>query len=122
LLTYKNGANNGTDVGQVGFLSRRNKNQLRINAGHDGNQPTNDGSLERVINRKFEVLQGILASRMDAYHPKKEANHEMMASMEASHERMMACLGKTKSTAFGQIERKCSLRRCMRRSLRKRPL
>jgi hypothetical protein len=47
LSAYKNEVNDGTDVGQVEFLSRINKNQQRRNTCQDRNQPRKDGSLDR---------------------------------------------------------------------------
>jgi hypothetical protein len=45
----------------------------------------------RANNRKFEVLQGTLVSRMDAHHAKTEGNHEeLKGAMKASHERVEA--------------------------------
>jgi hypothetical protein len=44
----------------------------------------------RANNEKFEVLQGTLFSRMDAYHAKTEANHEEMTKLDAHYEMMRA--------------------------------
>jgi hypothetical protein len=45
----------------------------------------------------------------------------MMANLDAHHERMIACLGKTEATDLEANPRKCSPRRCIRKALRKKP-
>jgi hypothetical protein len=45
----------------------------------------------RTNREEMEAQVGSLVSRMDAYHAKREANHEMlMAKLDAHHERMRA--------------------------------
>jgi hypothetical protein len=41
-------------------------------------------------NEKSETLQGTPVSQTDAHHAKTEANHELMATMKVSHERINA--------------------------------
>jgi hypothetical protein len=59
----------------------------------------------KANNEKYETLRGTPLSQMDAHHAKTEANHELMATMRASHERINTLMDVSLQTTEVSLEK-----------------